>query len=97
MKALIAVAVASLCFLAMTTVRVRSLDALLAYQIARLDRMRNLLEDRLLALQAEATRRAAVSRLLGRAAAMRIEVQLEGFGSTDVAVVPATEEGGGTE
>ena len=92
MRGLMALALTSLCFLAMITVRLRNNEMLLGYRIAELERSERLLNDQLLAQRAEMARRTTAPFLLARAAELGIRLQLEGFENVLVELVQFPDE-----
>jgi hypothetical protein len=87
-----ALALTSLCFLAMITVRLRNNETLLGYRIAELERMERQLDDHLMAQRAEMARRTTAHFLLARAAELGIRLQLEGFEDVLVELIQVPDE-----
>ena len=92
MKGLMALALTSLCFLAMITVRLRNNETLLGYRIAELERTERQLNDQLMAQRAELAHRTTAPFLLARAAELGIRLQLEGFEKVLVELIQIPEE-----
>ena len=79
MKGLMVLALTSLCFLAMATVRIRNNEILIGYRIAEIEREERHLRDQLMALRSEMAHRITPTYLLARAAELGIRLQLQGF------------------
>jgi hypothetical protein len=95
LKALMALALTSLCFLAMATVHIRNREVLLGYRIAELERNRQMRCDHLMALRSEMAGKTALPSLLRKAASLNIRVSLDGFDGVLIDLVPLSQESAG--
>jgi len=87
MKILLALALVSLCMLALLTVRLRNQEFLAGYRIAALQRDSQRLRDHLMALRAQAAAKAAGPQLLQKAMELNIVLCMDGFDRSQVMLV----------
>jgi hypothetical protein len=93
MKAkLVAMALCGLFTLALVTVRLKTREVLLKYEIADLETFEVLLHERFTYLKSEVERETGILSLLKRAAEMGIRLELEGFDGEAVPIVTPVED-----
>ncbi len=87
MKFLVALALTSLCTLAVVTVRLRNSEVLSGYRTAWLEREAELLKDQLMSLESEAARMRSLSCIMNKAIELRIILHMDGFEETPVELI----------
>lgn len=89
---LVAFSLLALFALSLVTVRLKTREALLAYDIADLETYEELLHERYIFLKTEVEKRTGVVGLLRKAAEHGISLQMSGFEGRDVPLLDSVEE-----